>query len=61
MTRNSPHWHGDAPLPVPLATRIEGFDTVAFPVPGQDTTPSEDGRRASGRACFAAMQTSSVP
>ena len=35
MTRNSPHWHGDAPLPVPLATRIECLDTGAFPGPGR--------------------------
>ena len=31
MARSSPHWRGDAPLPVPLATRIEGLDTGAFP------------------------------
>ena len=35
MTCSSSHWRGDAPLPVPLATRIEGLDTGAFPGPGE--------------------------
>ena len=29
MTRSSPHRHGDAPLPVPPATCVEGLDTGA--------------------------------
>ena len=44
MTRGSPHWRGDAPLPVPLATRSK--DSTPAPSPAWAGYEAIGGRTA---------------